>query len=531
MINRMSLLNITNNGKPLFIIDYIIVALSVVIVLYFAFRYAKNQNTTEKFYIVGRKIPNWVLGFSLLAAIASSITFLAYPGAGYSGNWILLVQGIVVTVVLLAIIWIIVPLYRNVIGISAYEYFERRFGYLARLYGAFGFVAAYLSKMGTIMFLTGTATYSLIGVDALTVIWVIGILIIAVTLFGGMEGIIWLELMQGFLKIGAGLAVFFILIFSIEGGIGTILKVAKEHNRIGFGSAELNFVKLTVWVMAINGFFFAIQNYGTNQLIVQRFLTAQSSRDAIKSSLMGIVLSLPLWALFMFIGTALFVYYHLHPGLLPEGTAADAVFPWFITHELPVGIRGLVISGLIAAAISSVTAELNSISAVLTTDFYARIRKNRTDRQKLFFGKLMVVTAGVLTLIIASIYTIVGSEGALGLVFMLYSIFSGGIAGMFLLGLFSKRANKQGLYIGMVACILFTAYAVLTSTSLNNKLILDLGSWNFTHHKYMLGVYSHLIVLVVGYLASFCFKSAPVDPQLVVSGKSIRSLWTGHFKK
>ncbi|MFT3979596.1 MAG: sodium:solute symporter [Ferruginibacter sp.] len=525
MINRIFFLGI--NAGSLHMIDYIIVALSVIIVLYFALRYSKDQNTTEKFYIVGRKIPNWVLGFSLLAAIASSITFLAYPGAGYAGNWILLVQGFMVTIVLLAIIWFIVPLYRNVIGISAYEYFERRFGYFARLYGALGFVAAYLSKMGTIMFLTGTATYGLIGVDPLTVIWIIGILIIVVTLFGGMEGIIWLELIQGFLKIAAGLAVFFILIFSIDGGIGTIINVAKENNRIDFGTTEWNFVKLSVWVMAINGIFFAIQNYGTNQLIVQRFLTAQSSRDAIKSSLMGILLSLPLWALFMFIGTGLFVYYKLHPGLLPEGMKPDEVFPWFIIHELPVGVAGLVISGLIAAAFSSVTAELNSISAVLTTDFYGRAKKGRTDKQKLFFGKLMVVLAGIVMLGIASVYTRLGSEGALGLVFMLYSIVSGGVAGMFLLGLFSTRANKQGLYIGMVACILFTAYAVLTSTSVGGKLILDLGDWNFTHHKYMLGVYSHIVVLVVGYLASLCFKPVPVDPKLIVNRNQIRKLISG----
>lgn len=524
MINRICLLDITRPGNSLHIIDYLIIAFSLIIVLYFAFRYSKNQNTTESFYIVGRKIPNWVLGFSLLATIVSSITFLAYPGAGFSGDWILLVQGIVVIIVLFTIIWVIVPLYRNVIGISAYEYFERRFGYFARLYGALGFIAAYLSKMGTILFLTGTAIYSLLGVDALTVIWAIGVLVIIVTLFGGMEGIIWLDLVQGFLLIGAGLVVFLILTFSIDGGVSTILEVAGEHDRIGFGSYEWDFVELTVWVMAINGVFFAIQNYGTNQLIVQRFLTAQSSRDAIKSSLMGIFWSLPLWALFMFIGTALFVYYQLHPGLLPADIEADAVFPWFIINELPIGVTGLVISGLIAAAFSSVTAELNSISAVLTTDFYARAKADRSDKAKLFFGKSMVVIAGVVAVAIASIYTIVGSEGALGLVFLLYSIFSGGIAGMFLLGLFSKRANKQGLYIGMAACVLFTAYAVLTSTQISDELLLDLGDWNFTHHKYMLGVYSHVIVLIVGYLASFCFKPATVDANLVVNAKRIRQL-------
>lgn len=524
MLNFKLILGITHSAGRLHVVDYIIVSLSLLMVLYFAFRFSKKQDTTENYYIVGKKLPNWVLGLSLLATIVSSITFLAYPGAGYSGSWILLVQGIAVTVVLFAIIRFIVPLYRNAIGISAYEYFEKRFGYFARLYGALGFIAAYLSKMGTIMFLLGTALNGILGIDPLLVIWVVGILIIITTLFGGMEGIIWLDVVQVFLLIGAGLAVFFILLFSIEGGFSAILSVAKENNRIGFGSTDFNFTELTVWVMAINGVFFAIQNYGTNQLIVQRFLTAKSSRDAIRSSLMGIFLSLPLWALFMFIGTALFVYYEVNPGVLAEGTKPDAVFPIFIISELPVGITGLVIAGLIAAGFSSVTGELNSVSAVLTTDFYGRSKKARTDKQKLYFGKITVIITGSIALTIASIYTIIGSEGALGLVFLLYSIVSGGVAGMFLLGLFSTRANKQGLYIGLLACVFFTAYAVLTSTQIDGILLLDLGSWNFTHHKFMLGVYSHVIVWVVGYFASLFFKPPLVDSTLVINRSTMRRM-------
>src|SRR5690606_35673422 len=129
-------------------------------------------------------------------------------------------------------------------------------------------------------------------------------------------------------------------------------------------------------------------------------------------------------------------------------------------NALPVGVVGLVISGLIAAAFSSLESELNSISAVVTEDFYFRLRKNITDRQKLVFGKLIVIVAGFTALVIATTYTLIGGEGALGVVTMLYAIFSGGIAGMFLLGLFSRSANKKGLYTGIAACVVFTGYAV-----------------------------------------------------------------------
>jgi SSS family solute:Na+ symporter len=134
----------------------------------------------------------------------------------------------------------------------------------------------------------------------------------------------------------------------------------------------------------------------------------------------------------------------------------------------------------------------------------------------------MVVAAGLGALVVASIYVKIEGKGILGIIFTLYAIFSGGIAGMFLLGLFSKRANKQGLYIGIAACVLFTGYAILTSTTIGSgedqRLMLDFGSWNFTHHKYMLGVYSHFVLFGVGYLASFFFKTPPPEENLTWVG-------------
>jgi SSS family solute:Na+ symporter len=389
---------------------------------------------------------------SILATLVSSVTFLAYPGEGFSSNWILLVQGLMVPLVLLVIIWGVVPLYRNVIGISAYEYFEKRFGYLARVYASLGFILAHFSKMGTVFYLLGLAIASLLGVETLTVIWILGIIIIVITLLGGIEAVIWLDVIQGFLLIAGGIIALMILLFTPEGGPAAVWQVAAENDRIGFGPFDLDFVKLTFWVMAINGVFYAIQKYGTDQTVVQRYLTARSNRDGIKASLIGVLLSVPVWALFMFIGTALFAYYKLVPGaVLPTDIAPDAVFPLFILNELPVGVTGLIISALIAAAVSSLDSDLNCLSAVVTEDFYGKIRKKATDEQKLWFGKAMVVVSGLLAILVATLYTYLGGEGALGIVFGLYAIFSGGIAGMFLLGLFSRRANKKARASGACA--------------------------------------------------------------------------------
>ncbi len=510
-----------HGGGGLHFIDYAIIAISMIVSLYVGFYFSKGQKSTKKYYAAEGKIPAWAIGMSILATLVSSVTFLAYPGEGFSSNWILLVQGLMVPLVLLLIIWVLVPLYRNVIGISAYEYFEKRFGYFARLYGSLGFILAHFSKMGTVFYLLGLAIASLMGLDTLTVIWVLGSVIIILTLLGGIEAVIWLDVIQGFMLIAGGVIALIILLYAPEGGPSTVWEVARENGRVGFGPFDWDFTRLTFWVMAINGIFYAIQKYGTDQTVIQRYLTAKSNRDGIRASLMGVLLSVPVWGLFMFIGTALFAYYQLMPGAtLPADIRPDAVFPLFIMTELPIGVTGLIISALIAAAISSLDSDLNCLSAVLTEDFYGKLKKNATDVQKLRFGKAMVVVSGLMAMLVATIYIEIGGEGVLGIVFGLYAIFSGGIAGMFLLGLFSRRANKEGLYIGIAICVLFTAYAVLTSSKINDKLILDLGSLNFQQHKYMLGVYSHIILFVGGYLASLFFSKQKIDPSLTFYGWS-----------
>ena len=189
---------------------------------------------------------------------------------------------------------------------------------------------------------------------------------------------------------------------------------------------------------------------------------------------------------------------------------------------MPVGIVGLIIAALVAGAISSLDADVNCISAVVVEDYYSRFRPHATDKQRLLVGKISVIVVGVGAILIALLYVSWGGEGVLGTLFGLYAILSAGIVGIFVLGLFSRRANWQGLYIGIASAILFTAYAVLTTTKFGSspdaELILDLGDWNFKHHTYMLGVYSHLIVLVVGYIASLFFKSAPAPKELTIYG-------------
>jgi SSS family solute:Na+ symporter len=312
-----------------------------------------------------------------------------------------------------------------------------------------------------------------------------------------------------------------IIATKLDGGLGTVFAIGAAENKMSLGSMEWDFVNLTFWVMAINGIFYTIQKYGTDQTIVQRYLTARSDKDAIKASIAGVLMVVPVWAMFMFIGTALYAFYQ-GSAVLPEGLRADAVFPHFIMNELPIGVVGLIISALMAAAISSLDSDLNCLAAVGVDDYYKRIKPNSTDAQRVRMGKILVVLSGIGAIIVASIYVSAGNKGVLGIVFALYAIFSGGIAGIFLLGVFVPRANKQGLYIGIGACVIYTAGALLTSTPFNiggeSRLLLDLGPLNFTQHKYMLGVYSHIVLFFVAWGASYLFPPQDIEHRLTYAG-------------
>ncbi|MFD2033854.1 sodium:solute symporter [Belliella marina] len=505
------------------ILDYAIILLSILGTIYMGVYFSKRQKSSENYFAGSGRIPSWAIGMSIFATLISSVTFLAYPSAAYKSNWILLVQGLMVPVVLVMMIWVIVPLFRKVIGLSTYEYFEKRFGVFPRLYSSLAFVFMHFSKMGTVLYLVSLALSSMLQVDIFIVIGTLGVSIIILTYLGGIEAVIWMDVIQGFLLIGGGLFCLFILLYPApEVGPVEAIGEAISLKKIGFGPYDMDLGQLTFIVMALNGVFYAIQKYATDQTIVQRYLTAQNDKEAKRAAYMGVFLSVPVWTVFMLIGSLLFVFYQLPNNVLPSEMSVDEVFPYFIMTQLPVGVTGLVISAIAAAAISSLDSDMNCLAAVGVEDFYTRFNPKSTTQQRLWVGRFLVLVAGLASVLVAVLYVFWEGEGVLGAVFELYAIFSAGIVGIFLLALFSRSANNSGVTVGIIVCILFTTYAFLTSTPLSfggeKKLLLDLRSYNFPHHKYMLGVYSHLIVLIVGYIASRFFKSPKVPDSLTIHG-------------
>jgi SSS family solute:Na+ symporter len=507
-------------------LDLTIIAIYFVVVAGIGLWFSRRQNSTETYFVARRSIPHWAMGLSIFATIISSITFVAYPGAAFKGDWNLLVPGFMALGVLLVVGTTLIAFFRHAVGMSAYEYFEKRFGYGARAYSALAFTAGHFSKMGFVLFTITTAICGMTSWNEYYVIIGVGCVTILYTLIGGLEAVIWTEVLQGIVKLSGVVVVIGVLISIMPGGGSAAFRLAAANHKMSLGDFHFNLAaNNNFWVMLIYGAFWYLQKYAADQTLVQRYLVAKSDRDALKGVALGAFLCVPAWTAFMLVGTLLWAYYKLSGDIFPaqllDGNGkviADRVFPFFLTTKIPAGLAGIFMAALMSAAMSTMSSDLNCLSAVGVEDYYRKLRPNSTDKQRLFVGKIIVAVCGVIAVGVG-VFIAHKGEGALKLYYAATAIVSAGLAGMFLLAFLSRRANRQGLWIGIICALAFTAWAVLTSTKgADGKVLLDLGLFNYTWPSVMLGVIAHVIVLVVGWLASFLF---PPDSNL----KSEWTLW------
>lgn len=508
------------------LLDYAVIVVYLLGTAAIAMRTARRQTSTSEYFIANKRIPGFAVGFAMMATTVSSATFVAIPGSVFVRDWWQMLYMLMTVFVLLFLVPFIVPFYRKVVKMSAYEYLETRFGYGARLYGAGGFVLLRLADLGFTLYLTGVAVEVVVGWDIGTVLLAVGAFTILYTLIGGIEAAIWTSVVQGMIFVGAALIILFRLFTFTEAGPGAIVAHAYESGKFALGNFELGwhtlyFDEATAWILAVAGFLHFARYYVTEQSIIQRYLVARTDREAQRGVAMGVSITIPTWVTFAFIGTCLWAVYDLSRTTLPEEVLAqpDNIVPYFIATQLPVGVIGLILAGLLSSAMSSVSADLNSIATVATQDFYAKARPNTSDRSRLIFGRVAVLVGGLLFTGAAWALTLTRSTAAYEIIVISVSIVAGGMLGLFVLGFVSRRANRAGAYVGIAVCVLFVGWATITG-----PLGVDLGV-NFTMNFLLIGIFSHFILFGVGWLASR-FMGTPtqnVDNLTVWGFKGARS--------
>lgn len=466
------------------IIDIIVFLLFTGGVVAFGCSFFKKKGTSEEFTSAGRSLPGWVVGMSIFATYVSSISYLGYPGKAFSGDWNAFVFSLSIPIASYFAARYFVPFYRSQDSISAYSFLENRFGPWARIYASSCYLLTQIACTGSILYLLALPMNVLLGWHIQTIIVVTSVAIVLYSMLGGMKAVIWTEAIQGIILIGGALVCMFILLFDMPGGPVQTFSIAMEDGKFSLGSFGSSLSESTFWVCLIYGIFTNLQNYGIDQSYVQRYHTAKNEKEAKFSALFGGYLFIPVSAVFFMIGTGLYAFYKVHPGILPDGVGADYVFPFFIVNELPVGLTGLLIASIFAAGMSTIATSVTSSSTIILTDYYQRFRKHAGNRERMLVLKLSSVGVGVAGILVA--FAFMSVQSALDAWWALASIFSGGMLGLFLLGYISRKARNFDAVLGVVCGVILVCWIVISP---------------FVHANLAI-VFGTLLIFLVGFLSA-----------------------------
>lgn len=494
-------------------LDLIIIFGYLIGIVAFGSWFARKQQTTRDYFLGDRSVPWWAVAFSIVATETSTITFISVPGIAFArgGNFqfLQLVLGYLLGRIVIAFLFI--PSYFRGELLTVYQLLDRRFGSKIKMVAASLFVIMRNIADGIRLLLTAivlaavyTSFQPTANAETITIasVVIIGVAMIVFTYYGGMEAVIWVEVVQLGIYIAGAIAAAIILVNSIDGGLGAALANATQYHKFSLFDFSFDFTKtFTFWAGLLGGCFLTMSTHGTDQYLVQRYLCTDRPKKAAAALLVSGVIVLAQFIGFLFIGVLLFSFYHPYsdPGYAAATVTSfpfsggDRVFPDFITKHMPSGLSGLVVAAIFAAAMSS---SLNSIAATAVNDLYKPFRANRDDRHYLKVSHVLTLVWGVVQIAVALLVRH-RNRSALDQALSIASLINGPVLGVFLVGTFLRRVSEPPALIGMGASIIAMLY-IFFATRIAWTWYVFIGSG---------------ITLVVAGLASLAFAPAPKNKQ------------------
>lgn len=404
--------------------------------------------------VADRTIPAWAAGLAVMSAYTSSISYIATPGKAFDSNW----HPIIFSLCIPPVAWLVckyaVPYYRKKKLISVYEFLEDRLGNWGRVYAALAFMLYMIGRTAVILYLASLLLSTFVPWNIGVVIVVIGVVTIVYTLLGGMEAVIWTDVMQSVVMIVGIVFCAVTLSLRVFSGPEPLIKAAVDNSKFSLGSlkftlaSQKHLLDRTVWVMIIYGVTENLRALLADQNYVQKYCSVPTEREAKRSIWIAMLIYMPLTAIFLYIGTTLFAYYSGSSELAQAGiTKGDEVFPYFIATQLPMGLKGLIIAAILAAAMSTVDSALNCSATVLLLDFHKRYFNPEIGEQaSVVFLRLATVAWGVLGT--GAALLMIRAKSILDIWWQISGIFGGALLGLFILSLLRVRLH---LWQGLVA--------------------------------------------------------------------------------
>ena len=480
-------------------IDYVVLLAYLAGITWFGMQFRKSQ-TTVRDYFIGQRNTSWIIiSLSIVAAETSTLTVIgvpalmyasyAHPEQGGAYTYLQVVIGYIIARFIVA--GLLIPRYFQGQLMTAYALLEKRFGVTAKHIAASLFLIMRSLAEGVRVFAASLVLSAVLGASLpnLPHLWlwsvlIVGVLTLVYTFEGGMAAVIWTDLVQLAIYVAGSLLAAWQILNLVPGGWPAIVEIGQSANKLQLWSFSWDFtLPFTFWAGLLGGTFLTMASHGTDQLLVQRILTCRNQRDGQKALVLSGFVVLFQFVLFLTIGLMLFAYYKTHPQ--PILTSNDEIFPKFIVQTLPHGISGLVIAAIFAAAMSNLSASLNSLASTTVLDFYGPMGgAKKGDQHLLKVSRWATAGWGVVLIFVAIMARSWGSVFTAGLT--IASIVYGPMLGAFALGVFTTRATTRGLVIGM-AVSLGTMWMVWFNTRL---------AWTW---YVLLGC---AICITVGYLAS-----------------------------
>lgn len=431
-------------------INYIVLVLYLLAMVGVGFYWAKRNKGTDDFFRGGKKMAWWAAGCSIFATMLSSLTFTGVPSKAYAQDWVYLVGNMMIPVVAVVAVFVALPFYRRIDATSAYEYLELRFSRPVRLLGSGFFTLFHVFRMAVVMSLTGLALAAATPLTPGQSVVLMGVLSILYCAMGGVEAVIWTDTIQTIVLIGGAILAFVLLVGGVEGGFSGFVSIAGEADK--FRVANFNWdiasAQIAIWVVVLGSFGQNLSSYTADQAVVQRYMTTPTEKLAARSIWTNAVLSVFATFLFFGIGSAMFAFYASNPAKLDPTITTDQVFPLFIAREMPVGLAGLIVAGIFAAAQSTVSTSMNSTATTLVTDFLKPVNACKDDAGYLRAARILTVVMGVLGTAFGLVFINPDIKSLFDEFIKIVGLIMGVLGGLFLLGVVSKRANAAGALIG-----------------------------------------------------------------------------------
>ncbi len=491
--------------------------------------FARRNKSTEEYFLGNRAFPGWAIGISLVGTSISSNSFLGIPADTFKTSWLRYTFSLGFPLAILAGAYVFLPFYRRGRVTSAFEYLEARFGPSTRLYGAVAFLVSQVVRLAMVLYLLSLMFATVTGINPTVCIILCGFFVAFYTVAGGIEAVVWTDVVQT-IVLGVGAALCLVeVVLALPGGLGEIVSVGLADNKLALAelmtdgtlrSASWSFSlgEKTALMLFFVGLTHFMAEYACNQNVVQRYCASASAREARKAMLICCVASLGLWTFFYFLGTGFYAYYHAFPDPAAAEMAsgvrkAEEILPYFVVHQLPVGMTGLVLAAIFAAAMSSLDSSINAIATVSVVDIYRRhLVKDQSDRHYLKVARWIAISASAMMIGGAWVFLVSKNKTIADTSVIISAVVAGGLLGLYLLGFLTRIGEARAVGIAIICTVFWSAYMTLIEydSVLPHWLQIPEGV-RLTVDTYYTGIIGHLVMFTAGYAMGVILPRRPRD--------------------